>query len=815
MSELLLQSLNATASRFSKLTAGASTMTVQPNQSSIPRLTCRDGKTSGRLVRWSLVCGSLLWVITTQASLHGQTEAASSPTPPACTFPDRFFEDEVWAKVGERTCLRCHNENGDAADSGLILSPRGPVHDAKWIQRNCEAFTALARARKDDESRLLLKVSGKLDHGGGQVLKPDSTGYRILERFVRRLNPQNKDAAPTASPDDYTAPPFFEGVAKLSPERLLRRVTLSLAGRLPSAVEREAIEQGGAAALDSILDGILREEAFYFRLKEAFNDIFLTVGIDDNAETILSYDHFEKTRLWYQQHDLNSFPEAERQRARWKLADVYREAMLREPLELIAYIVRNDRPFSELATADYIMVSPYTARGYGIFEELKDQFKKSDDPFEYIPAKLKALKNRAGKTQESATGLYPHAGFLSMFHYLRRYPSTETNRNRLRARMFYQHFLGIDIMQLAPRVTDASAVAAKYKVPTMEAADCVVCHKTIDPVAGIFQDYDFEGHVGPRKDGWYQDMFQAGFEGEDMPASERWRAPQWLAERAVKDPRFPVAMVEHVYYILFGRKVIQLPEDIDDPLFGAKRRGFLAQRQMIEAIARQFAAANFNLKVAFKAMIASDFYQADGLATIAAHPQRKAELDDIGIVRLLSPEQVERKIEAIFGKRWGRLNEAFQVLYGGIDSITVTERNADPSGAMGAIQRLLANDVSCYHIARDFRLEPAQRVLFPQIEPSTRPGDEGSDLKIRQAIVFLHQRLLGQDRAADHPDIERTYKLFCGILTDAQAQGRYEPRETYYCGGREEFKTEDPHYTIRAWRGVVTYLLRQHEFLYE
>lgn len=91
--------------------------------------------------------------------------------------------------------------------------------------------------------------------------------------------------------------------------------------------------------------------------------------------------------------------------------------------------------FSELVTADYIMVSPFTARGYGIFEEIKDQFRNSDDPFEYIPARLHALKSRDGKVQESRTDWYPHAGFLSMFHYLRRYPSTETNRNRLRARI--------------------------------------------------------------------------------------------------------------------------------------------------------------------------------------------------------------------------------------------------------------------------------------------------------------------------------------------------------------------------------------------
>ena len=73
--------------------------------------------------------------------------------------------------------------------------------------------------------------------------------------------------------------------------------------------------------------------------------------------------------------------------------------------------------------------------------------------------------------QKTETGFYPHAGFLSMFHYLRRYPTTETNRNRLRARMYYQHFLGIALMELAPRVTDDAAVTDQFGLPTMQAAD--------------------------------------------------------------------------------------------------------------------------------------------------------------------------------------------------------------------------------------------------------------------------------------------------------------------------------------------------------
>lgn len=758
----------------------------------------------------------LIFVADTIAAQQRLDQQNSAQSIPGCLLEDRFFEDEVWAKVGERKCLRCHNEKGEAAESAFrLLKPDLTAStDSTWLAQNKTAFEAMARSAEGDDSRLLLKARGQLEHGGGEVLKADSTGLRILQRFVGRLNQQD-----TKQPEDdmstESAAALFDNLTMLPPDRRLRRITLSLAGRLPTTAELNEVRQNGDAAVAAILEQVFQEDAFYERLKEGFNDIFLTIGIEDNAETLLSYHHFEKTRLWYQHWDFSNLPEAERERAGWKLADVYRDALLQEPLRMIEDIVRNDRPFTEIATADYIMVSPHTARGYGIFESIKDQFRNPADPFEYIPAKLPALTGRDGKTQESATGLYPHAGFLSMFHYLRRYPSTETNRNRLRARMFYQHFLGIDIMQLAPRSTDASAVAAKYEIPTMEAPDCVVCHHTIDPVSSIFQDFDFEGHVIPRKDGWYKDMFQAGFEGEDMPPSERWRAPQWLAERTIKDPRFAIAMVEHAYYILFGRKTLQPPEDIDDPLFAARRRAYLAQRKLIESTAREFADGGFNLKTAFRNLIASEFYRVDGLQAAALNPERAAELDDIGLVRMLSPEQLERKLNAIFGKEWGRLDGETKILYGGIDSISITERNADPSGAMGAIQRILANDVACYHVARDFRQETSKRLLFSTIEPSVVPGDEMSNHRIRQTIVSLHQLLLGQNLASEDPEIERTFQLFTGILADANAQGRFEPRESYFCGGREEFRTEDPLYTIRAWRGVVTYLLRQHSFLYE
>jgi len=183
-------------------------------------------------------------------------------------------------------------------------------------------------------------------------------------------------------------------------------------------------------------------------------------------------------------------------------------------------------------------------------------------------------------------------------------------------------------------------------------------------------------------------------------------------------------------------------------------------------------------------------------------------------VRMLSPEQVERKVAAVFGERWGKLTDQLAMLYGGIDSQEVTERAADPSGATGSIQRILANDVACKNVARDFARPAKERRLFPGIEPDVLPGasPEG-DKKIREAIVHLHARILGRYDAPDSAEVDRTFKLFAAVVKDAKEQ-KVEKQEAYGCrqGGAV---TADPNYTIRAWRGVVTYLLRRHEFLYE
>ena len=81
--------------------------------------------------------------------------------------------------------------------------------------------------------------------------------------------------------------------------------------------------------------------------------------------------------------------------------------------------------------------------------------------------------------------------------------------------------------------------------------------------------------------------------------------------------------------------------------------------------------------------------------------------------------------------------------------------------------------------------------------------------------MHLHAHVLARNEAADSPEVDRTFALFAGIVQDAKNQKGLDERESYYCRRETPDLPSDPQYTIRAWRGVVTYLLRRPEFLYE
>ena len=75
---------------------------------------------------------------------------AGKPAPKAA---GAFFIDEVWAKVGERTCLKCHNTGGDASESKFLMQDTS--RNLNGLSKNLAVFLQMAAKRKEGKSRLL------------------------------------------------------------------------------------------------------------------------------------------------------------------------------------------------------------------------------------------------------------------------------------------------------------------------------------------------------------------------------------------------------------------------------------------------------------------------------------------------------------------------------------------------------------------------------------------------------------------------------------------------------------------------------------
>src|SRR5207244_7062291 len=125
---------------------------------------------NGRILVLALVAG-----VASFAAVRGDN--ASRPVMACAAAGESDFEAEVWAKVGVVKCLTCHRKGGDAEDSKFVLiDPRKSDGAARGeaMRQNRAAFAQMAKVKEKDQSRMLLKVVGGLDHGGKDILKPDS-----------------------------------------------------------------------------------------------------------------------------------------------------------------------------------------------------------------------------------------------------------------------------------------------------------------------------------------------------------------------------------------------------------------------------------------------------------------------------------------------------------------------------------------------------------------------------------------------------------------------------------------------------------------
>ena len=122
-----------------------------------------------------------------------------------------------------------------------------------------------------------------------------------------------------------------------------------------------------------------------------------------------------------------------------------------------------------------------------------------------------------------------------------------------------------------------------------------------------------------------------------------------------------------------------------------------------------------------------------------------AALRDAGVARLLTPEELVAKTDAITGYVWGRHfqlpfgfgeprsklhnpagSAGYQLLYGGIDSNGITERTGDMTALMASVAQSHAAEVSCPIVRRELFFWPDERrLLFDGITRLDTPLSEG------------------------------------------------------------------------------------------
>ena len=409
---------------------------------------------------------------------------------------EAVFLQLISGPIVQSKCITCHVEGGASGNTRLVFVPESdPDHEAT----NLQVFRDFLDEVEDGASYVLNKIQGALGHGGGIQVAAGSEDYANMERFLSLLG-ENVD------PVAITPDTLFDGVTMESARSTLRRGAIIFAGRVPTDEEYESIKTGGLTSLRAAIRGLMEGAEFHEFLIRASNDRLLTDRELVN-HTIGNDGYFvDFDNEFYRLNEIDSYGS---EHYRWETRVQYGAG--RAPLELIAHVVENDRDYREILLADYIMANPFAAQAYGADTEFDD----SDDAHEFKPSEIVSYYRHCdGHDSVFTPGIgvrvndpgpcatdYPHAGVLNTTVFLKRYPSTATNRNRARSRWTYYHFLGLDIEMSASRTTDPVALADTNN-PTMNNAACTVCHTVMDPVAGAFQNYGDIGYYRDQYGGW-------------------------------------------------------------------------------------------------------------------------------------------------------------------------------------------------------------------------------------------------------------------------------------------------------------------------
>jgi hypothetical protein len=739
---------------------------------------------------------------------------------------ETLFLESVSAPVIQARCVVCHTSPGVAEASGLIYqSSSAPGYQAT----NYTTLVNYINNTPNGVARLMAKPLGQESHGGGVIYSSSSdSNYLNLLAFLSAAQTEALTGVTTT-----TASAIFDSVVAMDNEETLRKAALLFAGRLPTESETSTVASGGGAELRSAIRNLMQGEGFGKFLLEGANDQLLTEAFSGGMFDIVNRKYYPNSAIYFQNPSL---------RAR---AITIASALAEEPLRLIEYIVQQERPYTEVVTADYTLMNPYSAEIYNSNLSFSDP----EDFNEWMPAQITDYFRCSICKQNSPDIIYdiptnyPHAGLLNSPAFLSRYPSTATNRNRARSRWAYYYFLGVDIEGIADRTTDQSALQDENN-PTLNNPNCIVCHDIMDPVAGSFQNYNDDGFYRSRPGGtdslpvsykfsadsdyqpgdtWYSDMLAPGFGDQFAPNAEN--SIQWLGQEFAKDSRFGFGTVNFWYPVVMGRTPYSEPENPEDVDYQSKLAAYAAEQEMMNEVASNFVSGSagsgqHNLKDLLVELVMTDHFRSSSVSQVS--DLQAIELAEVGTGKLLTPEQLNQKLNSVMGFEWsyGRgdaLDSVYGLIYGGIDSIGITERATELTTLMSTVVTTMANETACSITNLDFTRQQEDRFLFPFVELASTPIN--ASVAIRSNIQFLHKQLLGERLELNSTEVDASYALFTEVLNARHSGDKPSAvsSETELCifENVPNAIQGDPNQTLRTWSVVINYLMRDYHFIHE
>ena len=489
----------------------------------------------------------------------------------------------------------------------------------------------------------------------------------------------------------------------LAPRARLLRISMALRGLRPADDELAAVE-ADPEALPAIVDRYLDSPEFGAIVRDLHNDALLVLA------------------------DFGVPPAGFLAKDTLAGLDVYaaNRAIMEAPLRLIEHVVREDRPYGEIVTADYTLADEAVAGAWGLAHAGAGWQKVAP------PADLRS------------------AGILADSWLFTRHGSTVGNAARGRANAISRALLCVDFLDRDIEIdadvnlADPNEVAEAVQVNP----SCVACHQQLDPLASFFAGWktDFvpllvaypHDHHTP---GFFTDVLQV-----DM------RAPRYFGSKGssladlgamiARDPRFSLCAARRAHAYFHQVELADVPFAAADALQSTLIDSDLDYKAMIRAL-----------------VLDPGFAQATG-------PQGRRRSRPIQLASLLAD---------LTGFRWrtdlstygvGEVDLmddsmiGYHVLAGGIDAIFVQKPSYTYNATTSLALRALARQAASAVVEADFA-EPdrTKRRLFTLVSAV----DSGA-ARVRPQLVALHRRFYGDLLAEDDPDIDAGFDLFIAAL---------------------------------------------------